>query len=119
MGPPPSPLRPLLAGGQPLRFYHFTGYDGGDGFGMLQQYAADQPLAKEIWDDYGRDLREAGHNDPKLQDWAFGRLENGDPISPELRKLYRFRKDLKDAFPDPFKVEGQCLWAWWRAETRT
>lgn len=107
----------FLAGDVPLRFYHFTGFDSGDGLGMLSRYASDQAAAQALWDQYARDLADAGHGDAKLQSWKLGHFDNGDAIPLELRRLYRSRIDLQEAFNDPFSVEGSCLWAWWRAKS--
>ena len=108
----------MRAGGVPLRFYHFTGYDSGDGFGMLHRYAADQRTALKLWDGYKADLKQAGQGKPQYQGWLYGQFSNGVAIPVEARRLYRFREDLKAAFPDPFRVEGQCFWSWWQTEGR-
>lgn len=108
----------LEAGGDLLRFYHFTGYDSGDGQGVLLKYASDQMEAHELWAHYGRELRAAGHGDPTLDHFAYGCFASGDPIDRDLRRLYRSRKDLQESFPDPFEVKKWSLHSWWREEKR-
>lgn len=105
-----------LAGGTPLKFYHFTGYDSGDGRGVLLKYAADQPLAIDLWDNYAGDLARAGVGDPALSHFAYGMFANGAPIDKEIRRLYRARSDLQEAFPDPYAVSDWSLYTWWMAE---
>lgn len=108
----------LEAGGDLLRFYHFTGYDSGDGRGVLLKYAADQIEALELWESYGRELNANGHRDPALDHFAYGCFANGDPVDRSLRRLYRSRKDLQETFPDPFEVKKWSLHSWWREEKR-
>jgi hypothetical protein len=108
------------AGGVPLRFYHFTGYDSGNGLGMLIRYAADQGVAHELWDDYAADLKKADHGNVNYQNWIYGKFSNGAPIPLEARRLYRARGDLRSAFPDPYLVENKrCFLAWWQTEGQT
>ncbi|MGJ0508531.1 MAG: hypothetical protein ACR652_15695 [Methylocystis sp.] len=109
----------LEAGGARLRFYHFTGYDSGDGRGMLLKYAGQQIEALELWDAYGRELAANGHRDPALDHFAYGFFSNGAPIDKRLRRLYRARPDLQEAFPDPFEVRKWSLYNWWREEQRS
>ncbi len=108
----------ICAGDRPLRFYHFTGYDSGDGRGVLLKYAADQYEALELWDAYAFDLIENGHRDPALNCFAYGDFSNGVPIDARLRRIYRERKDLQEAFPDPFEVKKWSLYSWWEEESK-
>ncbi len=108
------------AGGVPLRFYHFTGYDSGNGMGMLKRYAATQEAAIELWRNYALDLKRANNADPQYQDWAYGRFSNGTSISLQARRLYRGRADLRAAFPDPYLAEdNRSFLAWWEANGET
>jgi hypothetical protein len=102
----------LLAGSTPLRFYHFTGYDSGDGFAMLRKYASDQHIANEIWDGYRADLNREGHGESCFQDWKYGSFDDGQPIFREARMLYRSREDLKQAFPDPYSTAEPSYRRW-------
>lgn len=108
----------LEAGGDLLRFYHFTGHDSGDGRGVLLKYAVDQPEAIDLWDAYASDLAQNGHRDPSLDHFAFGRFANGEPIDKRLRRIYRARQDLQESFPDPFETRKWSLYSWWREELR-
>jgi len=108
-----------MAGDVPLRFYHFTGYDSGDGKGMLERYASDQPAAFALWDEYGSALVAAGHGQPRFAAWEYSHFSTGAPITAGMRRLYKLRPDLQQAFPDPYKVEGlHCYYEWWQAEVR-
>lgn len=106
-----------MAGNVPLRFYHFTGYDSGDGMGMLYKYASDQPAAFMLWDEYAVELAASGQGQPHFDVWKYASFSNGDPITNKMRQLYRKRIDLQKAFPNPYNVTGQhCFYEWWKAE---
>lgn len=109
--------RGFTVDGQPLGFYHFTGFDSRDHEIMANKYAGENTALKSLihWyksktvkDDIGI----------KLPNWAFSSFENGEPITRIQRVIYRMRKDLQNAYPDPFKVdEDNCYYNWfkWRA----
>ena len=88
----------------PLRFYHFTSYDNGDGFGMLMRYASSQTIAHELWDSYGKDLLAEGQGNVSYKGWYYGQFKNGDHIPLEARRLYQARQDVQKVFPDPFSM---------------
>lgn len=100
----------------PLRFYHFTSYDSGDGLGVLMKYAPNQTIAHDLWDSYGKDLAAEGQNDARYRGWFYGQYESGEPIAREARRLYQARLDLQKAFPNPFSVVEPCFLSWWKAE---
>lgn len=102
--------------GTPLRFYHFTSYDNGNGMGMLMKYASSQSIAHELWHTYGKDLHAEGQGDPRYKGWYFGQFENGESIPPEARRLYRARSDVQKAFPNPYSVVEPCFLSWFNAE---
>ena len=106
----------FLVANVPLRFYHFTGYDSGDGFGMLERYASSQSIAYELWDSYGKELEAEGQGDLSYSGWSYGQFENGESIPKEARLLYRERKDLQEAFSDPYSIKEPCFLSWWKAE---
>ena len=99
-----------------LRFYHFTGYDSGDGKGMLMRYAAQQQIAHELWREYHQDLLEAGQGQKSDARWCYGFFEDGSPVPNEARRLYRFRHDLQKAFPQPYATNFPSFKSWWETE---
>lgn len=109
----------LLAGSTPLRFYHFTGYDSGDGFIMLNKYAPDQDIANEIWNQYRIDLENAEHGHSIFSKWKYDSYDNGTPITEKARKLYRSREDLIKAFPDPYSIVQPCYMSWYSIHGQT
>jgi hypothetical protein len=44
--------------------------------------------------------------------WKYGQFSNGEPIPKDARILYRHRKDLQLAFPNPFNSAGDSYYSW-------
>jgi lipopolysaccharide biosynthesis glycosyltransferase len=88
-----------------LRFYHFTGYDSGAGDAMTDRYGEGNQIIKEIWNWYGHKLQDFGQEQLGDITGYYNQYENGEKITTEARRLYRDRKDLQEAFPDPFLTE--------------
>lgn len=104
------------AGSVPLRFYHFTGYDSGDGQGMLKRYGGSQEEAQALWREYGGNLAENGHGRPEYQGWSYGCFSDGVSISEQSRRVYRSRSDLQKAFVNPYLAEVGGYKHWWETE---
>jgi hypothetical protein len=106
-----------LAGGQPLRFYHFTGFDSGKNFNdLLRRFAKGYPAAFTLWEDYGVALSKYGHDDPSLHHWAFAHFDNGQLISKRARQAYRSDFDLQGRYADPFDCSSEDSFYRWCTE---
>lgn len=102
-----------LAGGEPLRFYHFTGFDSGDNFNeLLTRFAKGYPAAFELWGGYGEMLSLHGHDDPDLHHWAFATFDNGQEIPKRARQVYRTNSDMQQQYPQPNKTSGNSFYQW-------
>ena len=86
----------------PLRFYHFTGCDSGAGLYMTQRYSNGNQVPLEIWAWYQRQLKANGQEILRNQKWSYDYYNNGVKITNDDRQIYRQRKDLQEAFPNPF-----------------
>jgi hypothetical protein len=104
--------------GEPLGFYHFTGFDSGSHEQMVQKYAPDNASLRMLIEWYTRRTRELALDGDSS--WALGYYEDGTPIEPLHRTIYRSRRDLIEAFPDPFKVDidGPSYRVWFRNQAR-
>lgn len=90
--------------GEPLGFYHFTGFDSGAHEAMIGKYAAGNGSVRMLVDWYGRRSRELeGAGAPP---WQLGRYEDGSTIEPEHRRAYRASPELQREFPDPYRTSG-------------
>jgi hypothetical protein len=104
-----------LVNGQPLRFFHFTKL-GPVGDAMTQRYARDNVVVYEVWSWYRRLVAE--HVARGIPDhwWHFGQFSNGAEIARSVRLLYRDRRDLQAAFPDPYDASSEeSYWMWLQA----
>jgi hypothetical protein len=97
--------------GTPLRFWHFTKL-GPLGDIMTKRYALDNFPVYELWAWYRDQVVLATGTDVPHGYWAFGFYEDGAAISKDQRVLYRHRKDLQKAFPNPYTSGEGTLQSW-------
>jgi hypothetical protein len=105
----------ILVDGNPIGFYHFTGFDSGaHDIALNKGVGPDNPL----WDlvkQYKKDIQEG-----KGAGWAYDHFSNGERISDEHRRLYRDKQDMQRKFPDPFDVDNsQSYYAWFRTHGKS
>jgi hypothetical protein len=102
--------------GEPLGFYHFTGFDSGAHRIMVAKYCGTNPSAMSLVDWY--EGATSGLKDDPLssQPWAFGRFSDGTPINRAHRLVFRSRADLQKRFAVPFfsGEESLSFAAWCR-----
>jgi len=91
--------------GEPLGFYHFTGFDSGAHRVMAMKNATGNRAVQELIEWYEHETQ-AGSKGPK---WAFSTFDDGTPIRTQHRLIYRDRKDLQAAFPDPYLTDTGTL----------
>jgi len=94
--------------GQPLRFFHFSGYDPGvTGFVSKHHHSlrlTEVGDAREVIDAYGSALLAAGYDSFRGLPYGFGYFSNGARIADAARVGYRDSEDLRAAAgDDPFK----------------
>jgi hypothetical protein len=103
--------------GEPLGFYHFSGFDSGAHRVMAAKNAYGNRAIDELVTWYAdANLRANGH-DPKHLPWGYSTFSNGKRITKAHRVIYRMRQDLQDAYPDPFDtVPGKpSYYEWFRS----
>ena len=96
-----------FAGGEPLVFFHFSGYDQNvprSMFDIFGSFTAD--LARLI-ENYDRANHQHARAFPECnEEWALARYENGEIILIEHRQLYRTKFELQIAFRAPYSTFG-------------
>jgi hypothetical protein len=103
----------LTVNGEPLGFYHFTGFDSGAHKAMADKNAQGNATVAALVQWY-LDATQALAKDPLAQvPWAYSKFSDGTAIQPAQRIIYRDRPDLQDAFPDPDNAEGGYA-VWWK-----
>ena len=88
--------------GEPLGFYHFTGFDSGAHRIMASRNAPGNAAVSKLVDWYDRSTRDLSQDPLSAVPWAYGTYSNGQPIPKVHRFIYRERLDLQRAFNDPF-----------------
>lgn len=97
----------LTVNGEPLDFFHFSQIDG-----LPQELlSAGQSAVRDLIKWYKAATKPIGKEAVARGPWALGAFDDGTPIAPEQRLVYRLRGDLQVAFPDPYALGFRD---WWR-----
>lgn len=99
--------------GEPLGFYHFTGFDSGAHQAMADKYSQGNPSVASLIDWYSREAQFDDQEPAASVAWAYARYSDGSPIPLPHRRLYRARPDLQEVFPDPFDASGTSTLKGW------
>lgn len=107
----------ILVNGEPLIFYHFSGYDSGDYATMLRVYGQGRPQLKSLKNWYAKKLAKTGQDKYGKTPCSYGFFDNGQPITDYHRFIYRTRLDLQDYFPSPWQTTNvdQSYAHWFQA----
>ena len=103
----------ITVNGEPIGFYHFSGFDSGDQEVMLKKYAAGSSILFEMREWYISECNRNGQSSVGEQPYQYATYEDGESITQEQRALYRARIDLKSAFPNPFEREPHGGYLGW------
>lgn len=88
--------------GQPICFYHFSGFDSGDQHVMLKEYGKKSPVLFELRDWYIEQCNLSDQKELGKIACIYGCFDNREAITTVQRTIYRSRVDLQSAFPDPY-----------------
>ena len=99
----------FVVDGEPLGFYHFTGFDSGAHRIMAIKNAPGNDAAQELIAWYERETAPERDDPVTRTPWAFARFDDGTKIERHHRWLYREYKDLQAAFPDPYAAGGERM----------
>lgn len=100
-----------MVDGEPLGFYHFTGFDSGAHYIMVAKNSGNNPAVLKLVNWYAKQTEILADDPLAKEPWAYGAHANGTPISKAQRLVYRERTDLQAVFPDPFDADTYL--AWW------
>ena len=104
----------IAINGEPLAFYHFSGFDGGAQEVMLKKYAAKDSVLFDLRYWYIGECRRMGQERLGHRPSRYHHFDNGQPITRSHRILYRTRLDLQRAFPQPFRATGKSYYRWYQ-----
>jgi hypothetical protein len=100
--------------GEPLGFYHFTGFDSGAHRIMAIKNAGGNAAVQELIGWYERETQFDDRDPASAWPWAFGCFSDGTRIEPHQRWIYREARDLHTAFPDPYDAKpGKLTFLEW------
>lgn len=99
--------------GDPLGFYHFTGFDSGAHRGMANKNVPGNASVMALVDWYQHETRFDGNDHVSGIQWKYGTYSDGGKIPTGHRRLYRARPDLQTVFPDPFDVSASVSLRRW------
>jgi len=96
---------------QPLRFAHFSGYDGGTINMVMKWWMTDKNeiYYKELIRNYTTELENCGQGKYGKTPWSYAHYENGEFISDDARVKYRIENKLRWSIDDPYKYSDSEL----------
>ena len=105
----------FFVNGEPLQFYHFSGFDSGAQKTMLELYAEKGSAAYTLRDMYIEKQNEAGQKRYVKYASIYDCFDNGERITNEHRKMMRERSDVHEFFKDvdPYVVEQKKSYYKW------
>lgn len=105
--------------GEPLGFYHFTGFDSGAHRQMAIKNATESPAVFDLICWYEAEIKNDANDPLSTLPWRYDSFNDGSKIPKAARLLYRTRLDLRQAFPDPFSTAERKNFRWWLAQELT
>jgi hypothetical protein len=99
--------------GEPLGFYHFTGFDNGDHKVMAKKNSSAVSCQMKLVKWYAREIKEI-NKDPLCQrSWRWNYFNSGAGITKEMRSYYRKNEFLWNRYPNPFDDSGADNYLLW------
>ena len=99
--------------GEPLGFYHFTGFDSGAHQIMAVKNGVDSPAVFDLIRWYEQQTQDDANDPLSKLPWGYANFDDGSKIPKAARILYRARLDLRRAFPDPFSTRADKNFRQW------
>lgn len=106
--------------GEPLLFYHFSGFDSGSQKAMLNKYGKNNPALTELSKWYADRINAEGQPDFANRPSAYNFYTDGTKVTPGERKLIRLRGDVSSHFSDtnPYdKSAAGSYYNWYAKES--
>lgn len=100
-----------LAGGEPLIFFHFSGYDHHTPRAMFDAFGEFNENLEHLITEYDDIINGfcSSHKEWKST-WIYGYYDNGEEVLNSHREYYRNRWENVLTFPQPFYTRGDRSW---------
>ena len=96
------------ANNEPLRFFHFSGFDSGANEGMINKYVPDKKNAVyTLRDKYVNELINYGQDSIGRTPWSYDYYTSGDKIDRESRITFRDHLELQYKYDNPFELSNE------------
>lgn len=102
--------RITINGDLPLRFFHFSGFDIGTHELMLRKHAPNNAVLREMSNWYIQRQKHFGQQKFGLLSGTYDFYGSGEPVTREMRAIYRESPDLINRFPHPYTDHGYRVW---------
>jgi glycosyltransferase involved in cell wall biosynthesis/SAM-dependent methyltransferase len=103
--------------GRPLAFFHFSGFDPRRPDSLSRHQTriklADRPAVDQLCREYAAALDGAAYAVAKSWPYELGRLPDGRPFSPTLRRLFRKGEDRGELHSSPLEDTGYDAFVTW------
>ena len=96
--------------GNPLGFYHFTGFDSGAHEVMAYKNSRGNPTVMKLISWYKKETLKLAKDPLSKIEWSFSRYSDLTPIETVQRIIYRERLDLQNAYKNPYDCAGFLSW---------
>lgn len=107
----------LLINGQPLCFYHFSGFDSGAQKIMLDLYGKESPVLYPLRDWYVAECAAMGQDEYGTNPCSYDRFSSGRVVTKSHRFIYRKDPSLEKRFPNPLAADTVDSYLAWYDST--
>ena len=105
----------IIVNGEPLLFYHFSGFDSGGFLAMSKKWGNNNEVISFLQDWYISSLDKEGQQEVGKCKCYFDFYDNGEPVEKWQRKILRERNDVLSYFNDinPYIVSQKKSYYYW------
>jgi len=101
-----------LVNEEPLRFFHFSGFDSGANEGMINKYVPDRNNAVyKLRDDYVVEMNRMGQAALGETPWSYSTFTSGEIIALDSRIKFRDIPEMPYRYPEPFGLSNEVFGA--------
>ncbi|WP_240415741.1 glycosyltransferase [Paenibacillus periandrae] len=94
--------------GQPLRFFHYSGFDSGANEGMINKYVPDRSnVVYALRDEYVRELNQVDQARLGHTKWSYDYYASGERIERDARFIYRDTPEIPYRVDNPFALSNE------------